>query len=82
LRKHLLTHLMLNYIYRVDGTVEPLLEHSLEAYQAAVGGYIEPYAKGDGKFVYVNEEGLLHGLERNPFLPVVGDFVVVPEEDA
>jgi hypothetical protein len=69
-------------IYRTNGKVEDLTEHSLEAYQKAVGGYIEPYLRGEGKIVYVNEEGLLLGLPFNPYLPIVGDFVVVREEDA
>lgn len=50
-----------------DGTVrEAEIENDLAAFQAVVGGYIEPVYGRVGT-VYVNEEGLLRSLPINPF---------------
>ena len=48
-----------------DGTArEAEIENSLAAFQAVVGGYIEPVYGRVGT-IYVNEEGLLLGLPFN-----------------
>jgi hypothetical protein len=78
----MLDTLSVDRIYRADGSVGILEDHSLDAYQEAVGGYIEPFLRGSGKIVYINEDGLSLGLKPNPYLPIVGDFVVLREEDA
>lgn len=41
------------------------IEHSLEAEQKAVGGYIEPVNNGDGTIIICNREGKLQCLEGN-----------------
>lgn len=49
-----------------DGTVRKAeIENDLSAFQAVVGGYIEPVS-GSFATVYVNEEGLIMGLPFNP----------------
>lgn len=79
-------------IFRVDDSVEILVEPDLKAMQNAVGGYIEylPQAhlpKGNGCIeVIVNEEGLMRELLPNITMtlvcgyPVVGDAIVITEK--
>ena len=52
------------------------IENTLEALQAAVGGYIEPVYRPDDIILLVNEEGNLIGLEPN-ILGLVGNILVV-----
>ena len=48
-----------------DGTVRKAdVEDTLAAFQAVVGGYIEPVC-GVNTTIYVNEEGLIMGLPYN-----------------
>src|SRR5262245_17415341 len=50
-----------------DGTIRHTeIEHSLESFQAVVGGYIEAVI-GEWGTVYVDEEGLLKRLPINEF---------------
>lgn len=79
-------------IFRVDGSIEILVEPTLTAMQNAVGGYIEyvpqvDLPKGNGCIdVVVNEEHLLLGLLPNITLmsicnsPVTGDAIVITEK--
>jgi len=59
-------------IIRMDGSEEQLdllNDYSparLKKLQRAVGGYIEELRLDDGRLLYVNEEGLLKGLDTNP----------------
>ncbi len=45
--------------------IEPLFENTLEAFQRAVGGYIETVTLASDLVIVCNEEGRLHGLEYN-----------------
>lgn len=45
--------------------VEPLFENTLEAFQEAVGGYIETVTVADDLVIVCNEEGRLIGLPHN-----------------
>jgi hypothetical protein len=45
--------------------LEPMFENSLEAFQKAVGGYIETYTLTPELVVICNEEGKLQGLPYN-----------------
>lgn len=45
--------------------VEPLFENTLEAFQKAVGGWIETVTIADDLVVICNEEGRLRGLPVN-----------------
>ena len=45
--------------------IEPLFENTLEAFQKAVGGYIETISVRDDLVLIVNEEGLIAGLPYN-----------------
>lgn len=59
-------------IIRMDGSEEALevaeeeVSSRLKKLQTAVGGYIEEVHLGDGRLLYVNEEGLLRALNPNP----------------
>lgn len=59
----------------------------METLQEAVGGYIERLVAMPSMDMYVNEEGLLHGLPVNVMATVmakrqiVGDVVVAIEND-
>lgn len=73
-------------VLRVDGSLEDLPKKpTLEQLQKAVGGYIEKVRlphQGQ-RYMYVNEEGLIHRLPLNPSAsnlaqrPLVGDVVVM-----
>jgi len=52
-------------VIKVDGTTEELKEPTLQALQKAVGGYIEALNLGNGKYMVVNEEGLMMRLPIN-----------------
>lgn len=54
--------------------VEPFFDNTLEAFQEAVGGYIETVTLADDVVIICNEEGRLMGL---PYNVTVGriDFV-------
>lgn len=56
-------------IYRTDGTFEILKTKklTLEQLQKIVDGNIEAYTTVDGDYIYLNEEGRLQNLPRNPF---------------
>ena len=61
---------------------EPMVEHienKLEAFQAAVGGYIETVQFAQDGVLIVNEEGRLLGLPTNKVMgmPLVGTVVCV-----
>ena len=43
---------------------EDVMDNTLDAFQKAVGGYIETVTQGD-KVIVCNEEGIPLGLERN-----------------
>lgn len=45
--------------------LDPLFDNTLEAFQEAVGGYIETVTIQDGVVIICNEEGRLMGLEPN-----------------
>ena len=45
--------------------VEPLFENTLEAFQKAVGGYIETVTLAEDLVIICNEEGWLRGLPFN-----------------
>ena len=45
--------------------VEPLFENTLEAFQKAVGGYIEAVTVAEDMVLICNEEGRLRGLPFN-----------------
>lgn len=45
--------------------IEPLFDNTLEAFQEAVGGYIETYPVEPGCICICNEEGKLLGLPYN-----------------
>ena len=58
--------------------IEVNIDNSLEALQAAVGGYIETLTLiPDQVVMIVNEEGLLMGLEVNPFASAVAGTTIV-----
>lgn len=52
--------------------VEPLFNNTLEAFQQAVGGYIETVTIKDDLVIICNEEGLLRGLPFNTTVAGVG----------
>lgn len=52
--------------------LEPLFENTLEAFQAAVGGYIETVTYGRNFVIICNEEGRLKGLPFNVEIGGVG----------
>jgi len=70
---------------KVDGSIEFLTEKpTYKVLSDAVGGYIESVYCDAGDVLYVNEEGLLVGLERNvPAMLIaqhphlVGDAILV-----
>lgn len=64
------------------------IEDSLEALQREVGGYIERVVFGRGIDAYVNEEGMILGMDYNrtvitPYgpIPVVGPMIVVSHDE-
>ena len=60
--------------------VEPSFDNTLEALQAAVGGYIETITLCCDFCLVINEEGRLKGLPYNTTvcgLPIVGPIVAV-----
>lgn len=67
--------------YKADGTSQ-LIERpdrlNLEELQKLVAGDIEAYQTTDGASVYINEEGRLNDLPKNPFFPedLRGDVLV------
>ena len=74
-------------IIMVDGSRADC-ERSLEAYQKAVGGYIEAVTLRNEGLMYVNEEGLLQKLPINYVAstlaekPIVGNVVMLTEKEA
>lgn len=61
-----------------DAYVEPLFDNTLEAFQKAVGGYIETAALAADCILVVNEEGRRTGLPYNVTicgLPLGGTIV-------
>ena len=54
--------------------MEPLFDNTLEAFQKAVGGYIEAVTISPNLVVICNEEGRLMGLEPNVVINGI-DFV-------
>lgn len=74
-------------IIRVDGSREEC-EKSLEAYQEAVGGYIEAVTLRNEGLLFVNDEGLLQRLPVNHTASalaeklIVGTVVLLTEEEA
>ena len=48
-----------------DPYVEPLFDNTLEAFQSAVGGYIETVTFATDACLIVNEEGIYKGLPLN-----------------
>ena len=78
-------------ILRTNGTQAPLMDLSLEALQAAVGGDIELVYTHDGRAMYINENGKLDGLPLNAQAtqiyrygrtdPIVGTAVVLTAKE-
>lgn len=68
---------MASFLYQTDGRVKELhpagLHWSLEELQALVGGYIEIVSTLDEKFMVINEEGKLKGLELN--IPATRQYI-------
>lgn len=66
-----------------------ILVNTLEAFQAAVNGYIEPIHLPNGELILVNEEGLINGdchfncylrtSNNNPY-PLFGNVLFVGED--
>tara|TARA_R100000734_G_C3287657_1_gene80042 strand:+ start:144 stop:437 length:294 start_codon:yes stop_codon:yes gene_type:complete len=58
----------------------------LEVLQKVVGGYIEHVQLSDGRSMWANEEGLMHGLPYNPKASelagrmIVGPVAITPPE--
>ena len=79
-----------NTIIKADGTIapfeEPAANAQLDAYQKAVGGYIEPVnIPGHNELIaLVNEEGLLKQLPVNATASgllhtyITGDCLIIP----
>lgn len=77
-------------LYLTDGTQEEVcpadgVKFSLEELQGFVGGWIELVRLGDGRNMWINEEGKLEGLPLNilatslaclPYDIIVGDALV------
>ena len=60
--------------------VEPLFDNTLEAFQKAVGGYIETVTIAEDLVLICNEEGRLRGLPYNATIcgvPFVGTVLAV-----
>ena len=60
--------------------VEPLFDNTLEAFQTAVGGYIETATILEDVCLIVNEEGILLGLPYNTTIrgqPLLGTVIAV-----
>lgn len=53
------------YILKTDGSIINNCGTELEDLQSAVGGHIEIVPTKNGKYMVVNEEGKLMGLEVN-----------------
>lgn len=64
----------INCIYKEPGKTAraKMIENELEAFQAAVGGYIETVPLVNGFLMLVNEEGKLRGLEHNFYVERTG----------
>ena len=59
--------------------LEPLFDNALEAFQKAVGGWIETVTIADDLVIICNEEGLLRGFPFNTIvagIPFVGTVIV------
>jgi len=54
----------------INGTFEDC-ENSLNAFQSAVGGYIEAVRLNSGWIMYVNDEGRLKNLPENDFATLI-----------
>lgn len=74
-------------ILRADGSGEPLIQDTpptLNQYQEAVGGFIEPLRTPDNLMMFVNEEARIHGLPVNVQataivdrgFPIFGDVII------
>jgi hypothetical protein len=60
------------------GIISADIENTLEALQAAVGGYIEAVTLVPGRAVMiVNEEGLLRGMAPNPAASMIAKTKIV-----
>ena len=61
--------------------VEPLFDNTLEAFQKAVGGYIETVTIAEDLVLICNEEGKLQGMQGNRRLEngsvIAGPFLIV-----
>ena len=77
-------------VIEVDGSEREIGDSpSLEEMQAAVGGLIQyvPLPDTTENFLYVNEEGLIHGLEYNSKAsrlagqPLVGPAIFMREDE-
>lgn len=75
-------------IIKTDGTRTDLPKTNLDTLQKTVGGLIEAVYLSAGRLMYVNEEGLIIGLEYNHTAsaiaqrPIVGDVVILTAEEA
>ena len=57
------------------------IDNTLEAMQAAVGGYIQTVMLTRGVDIVCNEEGLILGLPENRNYPgIVGDFFLISSD--
>lgn len=61
-------------IIRADKTVSFRTVESLRDMQMIVGGLIEPITLSEGSSMYVNEEGIIHGL---PFNSIASDLLIM-----
>lgn len=61
------------------------IENTLEAFQEAVGGFIETITIFEGIVMVVDEEGVLKGKKPSCTLlnyPIVGDWLLVGAQDS
>ena len=75
-------------VIQVDGTTYELEEPTLQNLQKVVGGYVEVLNLGSGKYMVVNEEGLLQKLPPNPSASklwgrgiIVGNVVICSKKE-
>jgi hypothetical protein len=75
-------------VIQVDGTTYEMENPTLEKLQLVVGGYIEALNLGNGKYLVVNEEGLMQRLAINPSAsrlwgrgPIVGHVVICTNKE-
>jgi uncharacterized protein YlzI (FlbEa/FlbD family) len=69
-------------VINMNGASYEIQDPTLESLQGVVGGYIEVLRLKNGKYLVVNEEGLMRNLPINPHAsilygsPIVGNVVI------